>query len=102
MMAQDPGQVRAGFKHARSLTEFPHHLLGRVTLPLHYRHPPLGAGLTPQADPLSEDPVWRYQNDRSRARSCLVDQGIGTRPNGGSVRVIKSSAHRWAILTRAE
>ena len=50
MMAQDPGQVRAGFKHARSLTEFPHHLLGRVTLPLHYRHPPLGAGLTPQAD----------------------------------------------------
>ena len=47
MMAQDPGQVRAGFKHARSLTEFPHHLPGRVTLPLHYRHLRLdGAGLT--------------------------------------------------------
>jgi hypothetical protein len=56
-MAQDFGQVLAGVEHARCLAEFAHHLLGRVALPLHYRHPPLvGAGLTPQADRYPETP----------------------------------------------
>ena len=85
-MAQDLGQVLAGVEHALSLTELAHHLPGRVALPLHCGHPPL-VGLDSHSRWTAiRRPVWRYKNDRSRARSCLVDQGIGTCPNGGSVR----------------
>ena len=90
-MAQDLGQVLAGVEHALSLTELAHHLTGRVALPLHCGHPPL-VGLDSHSRRTAiRRPVWRYQNDRSPARSCLVDQGIGTCPNGGYARAASAS-----------